>query len=167
MDFLSGFDRSMAEFESLGFATINNLEAAKGNLCLMGRPLSCFSASFFDDRGRGRQQPQFCPKPIDLGQFKRTHTNPLPSLRHSDQGRKDQLQATLLVKETRNDFGPSLLFLKGPLQQVRRPNRLSMPHRTSQMIQRGLQILRVFLQEFYGITGNLKKIREYHKSLIA
>jgi len=112
----------------------------------MNTPLSSLSNSLPGLRRifllYGRQQSQLSPKFVNLGQFKRGYPNPLPPLRDPDQGGKDQLQTTLLVKETRNDFGPPLLLLKGSLQKIRRSNTLPMSHRTLQMIQRGLQILR-------------------------
>jgi len=112
----------------------------------MTTPLSRLSNSLPGSEGfvffLGRQQSKLLPKFVNLGQFKRCHPDSLPSLRDPDQGRKDQFQTTFLVKESRNDLGPALLLFKGPLQKVRRPDRLSMFHRTLQMIQTSLQILR-------------------------
>ena len=118
----------------------------KDKISTMTSPVSSLSNSLPGSRGflllHGRQQSQLSPKFVNLCQFKRCHPNPLPPLRDADQGGKDQLQTTLLIEETGNDFGPSHLLLEGSLQKIRRPNRLSMPHRTSQMIQRSLQIFR-------------------------
>ncbi len=155
--FLFGFDETTQKNGSPGCATINDLHWMKGKISTMVNPLSSLSLSFSRSRGflfhLRRQQSQFPPKFIDLAQFKRCHANPLPFLRDPDQGRKDQLQTTLLVKEASNDLGPSLLLLKGPLQKVRRPNRLPMFHRTPQMIQTSLHIFREGLHGRCRIKG--------------
>jgi hypothetical protein len=141
MELLSDFDKSIVKCESPGCATMNDSAMANGNVSLMRTPLGCSSISFLHGRRRRRQQTQFRPKPIDLCQFKTTHSDPLPPLRHSDQCGKDQLQTTLLIEETRNHLRPPLLLLKGPLQQIRRPDRFPVHHRTAQMNQTCLQIL--------------------------
>jgi hypothetical protein len=110
MELLSNFDQSMVKCESPGFAMRNDLPIANGNVCLIRTPLGCSSISFLSNRRRRRQQTQFSPKPIDLCQFKTTHSDPLPSLRDSHQGGKDQLQTTLFIKETRNHLRPPLLL---------------------------------------------------------
>src|SRR5512143_2362729 len=141
MELLSDVVQTLAKFESPGCAAINDLALTKGDISPIKTPLSHFSSSILNCRRRRRQQAQFLPKPIDLGELKYPHSDTLPSLRHSDQGGKDQLQTALLVKEPRDHPCPPLLLLKGPLQQIRCPNRFAMHHRTAQMGQTRLQIL--------------------------
>ena len=152
----------------------------KDKISTMITPLSSLSSSLLGLKGffllHGRYQSQLSPKFVNLGQFKRCHPDALPPLRDPNQGRKDQLQTTLLVKETRNDLGPALLLPKGPLQKVRRPDRLSMFHRTLQMIQADLQILReglhrrrikclILLQHLLGSLPSCLKGRRFNRSL--
>src|SRR5512143_3050608 len=103
--------------------------------------LSCFGEPILGPSlYRQRGELQFLPKLTDLPLFERVHSQPLPSLRNSDQCRKGQLQATLLIKEPGNHLAPPSLLLKSPLQKVRGPDRLAMSDRTAQVIQTGLQI---------------------------
>jgi hypothetical protein len=111
-ELLFRFDNQSSKFESSRCATINHLLGTKGEVSNMTTPLSTLSI-FFVQPGRflllhGRQQSQLLPKFVNLGQFKRCHLDPLPPLGDSDQGGKDQLQATPQIEETKNNFGPSL-----------------------------------------------------------
>lgn len=113
-EFFFGFGK---ESESSRCATINDLLGMKGEISTMTTPLSSLSIFFVQLGGflfsLERQQFQFRPKFVNLGQFKRCHPDPLPPLRDPNQGGKDQLQTTFLVKEARNDLGPPLLLFKG------------------------------------------------------
>ena len=142
MEFLSGFGRSMPKFETPGCAIINDLLWLRGRLWSIRRSLSRPSTSLLEGGGRRRQQAQFPPQPINLPQLKGMDPNPSPPLRNSNQGSKGQLQTALLVKEPRNHLASPLLLLKGPLQQIRRPNDSPVGHRTAQMAQASLQVFR-------------------------
>ena len=108
--FLFGFDEITVKNESPGCTTINDLLGMKGEISTMTTPLSSLSIFFAQFGGflffLERQQSQLLPKFVNLGQFKRCYPAPLPPLRNANQGGKDKLQTTLLVKETRNDLGP-------------------------------------------------------------
>jgi hypothetical protein len=105
-------------------------------------PSGRFSQSILQSRIDDRwQQSQFLPKLLKLSLLERVHPQPPPFLRDSDQGRKGQLQTTLLIKKPRDHLTPSLLLPKRSLQQVRRPDRLAMSDRAPQVIQGGFQIL--------------------------
>src|SRR5512139_510690 len=142
MELLSVFDRSMTNCESPGCAIMNDLLWGRSRLWSTRRSLSRSPGSFLEDRGRRRHQAQFPPQPINLPQLKGMDPNPSPSLRHSDQGSEGQLQAALLIEETRNHLASPFLLLKGPLQQIRRPNHSPVGHRTTQMAQASLQVFR-------------------------
>lgn len=94
-----------------------------------------------DDVDIGWQQSQFLPELFDLPSLKRIHSQPPPFLRDSDQSGKGQLQTTLFIKEPWDYLASSPLLSKRPFQQIRRPDGFPMPHRTSQVIRGGLQIL--------------------------
>ncbi len=125
MEFHFGFSQSIVEFELPGCATMNDLTSSKGDVSLTESSLGCPSMPFFNSRRRRRQQPQFPPKSIDLRQFETPHPNPLPSLRDSNQGRKNQLQTTPFIEESRNHLRSPLLLFKASLQQIRPSGSLS------------------------------------------
>ena len=70
-----------------------------------------------------------------------THTHILPALTGLHQGGKHQLQAALLILETRDRFGAPPLFLESPLNQARCPNALEVQRRTAQEAEAGFQIV--------------------------
>jgi len=114
------FDETKVRYESPGCTTINDSATANGIICiyLTGNPLGCSSISLLNSRKRRRQETQFRLKPIDLCQFKTTHSDALPTLRHSGQCGKDQLRTTLLIKENRNRLRPMFFLLRGPPTSV-------------------------------------------------
>lgn len=116
---LSRFGKESSKFESPECAAINDLLWRKDKISTMPTPLSSLSNSLLGPNGflllHGRQGSRLPPKFVNQGHFKWCHPNPLPPLRNPDQGRKDQLQTTLLIKEGRHNFCALLLLLLGSL----------------------------------------------------